>query len=158
MAKDTKKQQETNKPEFSIQRLYVKDISLEAPGSPKIFRTEWRPEVNVDLNIETHNLEDNIHEVVLKITATAKLANETAFLVEIKQAGIFVIKNFDNEQFQAMLGSFCPSLLFPYAREVISDLTMRGGFPPLYLAPINFDALYQQQLEKGKGTTTGTVH
>ncbi len=79
-------------------------------------------------------------------------------MVEVKQAGIFTIKDFDNKQFQAMLGSFCPSILFPYAREIISDLTMRGGFPPLYLAPINFEALYQQQLEREKGTTTGTVH
>jgi preprotein translocase subunit SecB len=157
MAKDTK-QQETAKPEFSIQRLYVKDSSFEAPRAPKVFRTKWQPEVNVDLNIETNHLEDDIHEVVLKVTATAKLENETAFLVEVKQAGIFTIKDFDNAQFQAMLGSFCPSILFPYAREAISDLTMRGGFPPLYLAPINFEALYQQQLEKGKGTTTGTVH
>ncbi len=158
MTKETKQQQKTTKPEFNIQRLYIKDISFEAPGSPKVFRTEWRPEVNVDLNIETHHLEGDIHEVVLKVTTTAKLANETAFLVEVKQAGIFIIKDFDNKQFQAMLGSFCPSILFPYAREVISDLTMRGGFPPLYLAPINFEALYQQQLEKGKGTTTETVH
>lgn len=143
------------KPEFNIQRLYIKDISFEAPETPKIFQTEWKPDVNLDLNIETHNLGDNHHEVVLKVTVTTKLSDKTAFLVEVSQAGIFTIKGFDNDQFQAMLGSFCPNLLFPYAREAVSDLTVRGGFPPLYLTPINFDALYQQQLEKEKqsGTT-----
>jgi preprotein translocase subunit SecB len=150
---------EQKNPEFNIQRLYIKDISFESPNSPEMFQAEWKPEVNVDLNVETNKLAEDVHEVVLKITVTTKLDKKTAFLAEVNQAGIFTLKNFDNEQFQAMLGSFCPNILFPYAREAVSDLTNRGGFPPLYLAPINFDALYQQQLEaeKGKGTT-GSVH
>ena len=155
MNAETKPETE-KKSEFNIQRLYVKDVSFEAPETPKIFQTEWKPDVNLDLNIETHSLGDNHHEVILKVTVTTKLADKTAFLVEVSQAGIFTIKGFNNDQFQAMLGSFCPNLLFPYAREAVSDLTVRGGFPPLYLIPINFDALYQQQLEKEKqsGTTT----
>ncbi len=150
-----KQKQETQHPEFNIQRLYVKDISFETPNSPEMFKTEWKPEVNVDLHVENKLLEEDIHEVVLKITITTKLNNKTAFLAEVSQAGIFTLKNFPEEQFKAMLGSFCPNILFPYAREAISDLTNKGGFPPLYLSPINFDALYQQQLEEGKG---GAVH
>ena len=152
-------QKKPKNPEFNIQRLYVKDISFETPNSPEMFQAEWKPEVNVDLNVETNKLSADVHEVVLKITVTTKLDKKTAFLAEVSQAGIFTLKNFDNEQFQAMLGSFCPNILFPYAREAVSNLTNRGGFPPLYLAPINFDALYQQQLEaeKEKGTT-GSVH
>ena len=144
-----------NNTEFNIQRLYVKDISFEAPNAPEIFQTDWEPDVKLDMDIDGKKLTDDLHEVVVKLTVTTKLADKTAFLVEIKQAGIFLIKNFTEEQLKSMYGSFCPNILFPYAREVISELTTRGGFPPLYLAPINFDALYQQKVaaeeEGGEG-------
>ncbi|MCK4609326.1 MAG: protein-export chaperone SecB [Gammaproteobacteria bacterium] len=137
-------------PEFDIQRLYVKDISFEAPNTPEIFQQEWQPEVDLDLHIENRKLTGDIHEVQLKITIHAKLGDKTAFMVELNQAGIFTVKNFDEEKTSAMLGSFCPSILYPYARTAISDLTVKGGFPPLYLAPVNFDAIYQQKLDEAK--------
>ncbi|MBN2689704.1 MAG: protein-export chaperone SecB [Gammaproteobacteria bacterium] len=143
----------TNKkaePEFAIQTVYLKDSSFEAPHTPEVFTAEWQPDVNIDLNIESKKLEDDFYEVVLKVIVTAKLPKQTAFLVEVNQAGIFMIKNFAEEQMKPMLGSFCPNILFPYAREAISDLIGRGGFPPLYLSPVNFDALYQQNQEQKK--------
>lgn len=146
-----------NESMFSIQRIYIKDLSFEEPNSPSIFQSDWKPEVNLNLNTEVQQLSDEAHEVVLKITATVKNGDKTAFLIEIKQAGIFVLKAFPKDQLHYMLSSFCPNILFPYAREVISEMVVRGGFPPLYLSPINFDALYQQQMAKQQqGTGTGT--
>ena len=150
MNKKTAKEQSVES-EFSIQRIYVKDVSFETPNSPDIFQTEWDPKLDLDLHIETHDLKEDFHEVVLKVTATAKLKEKTAFLIEVGQAGIFNIKGFNKEQLKGMLASFCPSILFPYARELVADLTMRGGFPPLHMAPINFDALYQQQQKSEQG-------
>ncbi|HLD16452.1 MAG TPA: protein-export chaperone SecB [Coxiellaceae bacterium] len=149
-------QSSTPHPEFAIQRLYVKDISLETPNSPKIFLEPWKPEINLDLDTKAHPLDDDHREVVLTVTATVKIADKVAFLVEVKQAGIFTLKHFSDEQLDAMLASFCPNVLYPYAREAISDLVIRGGFPPLYLAPVNFDALYQQH--KQKEQAEGKLH
>lgn len=144
------KSNDKNAPEFAIQTLYVKDLSYEAPNVPQVFQEDWKPEVELDLDVKSNELEEGVYESVLKVTATVKLPKNTAFLVEVEQAGIFTVKNFEKDQLQAMLGSFCPSVLFPYAREVVSDMVIKGGFPPLYLAPVNFDALYQQQLEAEK--------
>lgn len=129
---------------FVIQRIYVKDASFEAPHAPQIFKEEWKPEVNVDLQTKTNNLEEGIHEVVLHLTVTVKMGEKTAFLVETQQAGIFTIKGFPQDQTSQALGAMCPTILYPYARETISDLVTRGGFPQLLLAPVNFDALYVQ--------------
>lgn len=129
---------------FVIQRIYVKDASFEAPHAPQIFKEEWKPEVNVDLQTKTNNLEEGIHEVVLHLTVTVKMGEKTAFLVETQQAGIFTIKGFPKDQTSQALGAMCPTILYPYARETISDLVTRGGFPQLLLAPVNFDALYVQ--------------
>lgn len=137
-------------PEFAIQRIYVKDVSFETPNTPEIFRAEWKPEVNLDLNSKNRRIEDNIYEITLHLTVTVKTASKVAFLAEVQQAGIFTLKYFTDDQLKPMLGSFCPNVLFPYAREVISDLVVRGGFPALYLAPINFDALYHKQQEQDK--------
>lgn len=136
--------------EFSIQRIYIKDLSFESPNSPDIFQTEWNPQVDLNLRTDSKKIADNVYEVILHITTTVKLKDQTAFLVEIKQAGIFVIKGFSDEELKPMLGSFCPNILFPYGREVISETISRGSFPPLYLAPINFDAFYQEQLKQEK--------
>lgn len=133
--------------QFIIQRLYIKDSSYEAPKTPAIFRQEWSPEVNLDLQTKADILEPNTFEVVLTLTVTVKLGQDTAFIVEVRYAGIFTISAFPQEQMQAILKSYCPSILFPYAREVVTDMVTRGGFPPLYLAPINFDALYEQQIQ-----------
>ena len=142
--------QEDNQGRFAIQKIYVKDISFEAPNSPNSFTDQWEPKVGLDLNSEGRNVGDNNFEVVLKLTLTVSNGESTAYLVEIQQAGIFVIDGFSDEDIGGMLGSFCPSILFPYAREAVSDLITRGGFPPFYLAPINFDALYAQHLDQQK--------
>lgn len=137
-------------PEFNIQKLYVKDISFEAPNSPEVFLKEWKPETNVQLNTESRGLEQGVHEVVLSVTITTKSHDKTAYLVEVKQAGVFSAKGFEKDQLGQLLGSFCPNLLFPYLREVVSGLVLKGGFPDMPLAPINFDALYAQHLEQQK--------
>lgn len=134
--------------DFGIQRIYVKDLSYEAPNAPEIFRESWTPKVEIDLQSKSNRLDENVFEVVLSVTSTVKISDKVAFLAEVHQAGIFTIRNFPEDQLQHLLGSFCPSVIFPYARESITDLTMRGGFPQLYLSPINFDAVYQQQLQR----------
>lgn len=143
-------------PEFAIQRIYTKDISFETPHSPQIFQQEWQPNVDVQLNASSEKLAQDVYEVKLVITVTTKSADKVAFLVEIQQAGIFTAIHFPEPQLHRMLGSYCPNILFPYAREVVSDLIMRGGFPPLYLAPINFDALYEQQLKQQQQQSQST--
>lgn len=136
-------------PEFSIQRLYVKDLSLETPNTPQIFLEPWEPKMHMDLGTDASAvLEDGLREVVLTVTVTVKIKERVAFLVEVKQAGIFMLKNFTEEQIEHMLGSFCPNVLYPYAREVVSDAVMRAGFPQLYLAPVNFDALFEQHKQQ----------
>lgn len=130
--------------QFFIQRFYVKDLSFEAPNTPEAFTKEWKPELNLDINTQSFALQDDNHEVVLFLTVTVKNKGKLAFLVEVKQAGIFTIKGFNDEELKHTLGSFCPSTLYPYAREVVTDVVTRGGFPQLILAPVNFEALYQQ--------------
>ena len=137
-------------PQFAIQKIYVKDVSFETPNSPDVFTQEWKPEVNVELDSKGRLVNEDIHEIVLGVTVTAKFGDKVAFLAEIQQAGIFVIKNFQENDKAAMIGSYCPSLLFPFAREAISDLVTKGGFPQFLLQPVNFDALYQQHLARVK--------
>lgn len=137
--------QQANQTEFAIQRIYVKDLSFESPIAPDVFRAEWKPEVRFELNTSHNKLDEKNFEVILHVTVTASLNNKTAFVVDVKQAGIFSIHGVEADQCDAILGSFCPSILFPYLREVVSDAVSRGSFPPLYLAPINFDAVYAEQ-------------
>lgn len=139
-----------NSQEFAIQRLYIKDVSYEAPHMPAILTGDWQPTLNVNLQTKAAKLEDKIFEVLLIVTVTAQLKEQTAFLVEVQQAGIFTLQGFESAELEHRLNSFCPNILFPYAREFISDMVVRGGFPALYLTPINFDALYQQHLENKK--------
>lgn len=143
--------QQNNETQFMIQRIYVKDLSFETPNTPAVFQQQWEPELNLDLNTTTKKLEENVFEVVLTVTATVINQKSTAFLVEVKQAGIFTIQGAPEGQLDHLLNSFCPSILFPYAREAITSQVINGSFPQLVLAPINFDALYMQQLaEKQK--------
>lgn len=135
-------------PEFIIQRVYVKDLSLETPHSPQAFQEEWQPELNLQFTMNATDLSADNHEVVLQITVTAKSKDKTLFLVEVKQAGLFTLKGFTEKQHHQVLSITCPTLLFPYAREAVSDLVGRAGFPPLYLAPVNFEALYAQQMQE----------
>lgn len=134
--------------QFGIQKLYLKDVSFEAPNSPDVFQEQWQPDIQVNLNNHTERLGEDQYEVVLTVTVTAKQGDKTAFLVEVQQAGAFIIRNVNEEQLNAMTGSYCPGVLFPFARQTISEVVVHGGFPALLLNPINFDALYQQQLQQ----------
>ncbi len=135
-----------NQPQFSLQRVYLKDVSFEAPNTPQVFTKEWKPEVKLDLNTGAQKLDDTHYEVSIKVTVTATNQEETAFLVEIVQAGLFVLANIPEDQVRPMLGALCPNILFPYLRENVDSLVIKGGFPALVLAHINFDALFQQRL------------
>ncbi len=146
---DAKQANETAR-EFALQRIYVKDISFETPNSPTIFTEEWKPESNLNLNSSVNKLDDKTYEVVLTITVTTKVGDKTAFLVEVQQAGIFVVQGFPDNEMGHMMGAYCPNLLFPYAREVVSDLVSKGSFPQLLLTPVNFDALYAQHLQEAQ--------
>jgi len=144
--------------QFALQRFYVKDSSFESPNAPAVYQKQWKPEVKIDLNSRSRNLEEKHYEVDLKITVTAENDGETAFLVEVVMGGIFMIDGVEGEQLKHMLGAFCPNILFPYVRENIDALVTRGSFPALMLAPINFDALYQQSQQQaasqeGEGET-----
>lgn len=149
----SQEQVQQDEPQFMIQRVYVKDLSFETPNSPAVFRDEWEPKLNLDLNTSHTLLEDNVYEVVLDVTATVSNNESVAFLAEVKQAGIFTIEGAEGEQLEHLLGSFCPNILFPYAREVISDMVIKASFPQLVLAPINFDALFMQQKEEAAKQT-----
>jgi preprotein translocase subunit SecB len=135
---------------LGIQKIYVKDISFETPNSPQIFREKWEPDVSLQLSNNAATLSEGVHEVTLTLTVTAKIQDKTAYLVEVHQAGIFNIEGFEQNAVAAMVGSYCPNILFPYARETVSDIVTRGGFPQLLLAPVNFEALYAQHLEQMK--------
>ena len=131
---------------FAIRSIYCKDISFETPNSPAIFRMEWKPDVEMQLRTETKEIAPHEYEVVLMVTVTSSVGGKTAFLAEVKHAGIFGIDGLTSDEMGRTLGSYCPSILFPYVREVVSDLVIRGGFPPLILAPVNFEALYKKHL------------
>jgi preprotein translocase subunit SecB len=133
---------------FNIERIYLKDLSVENPGAPQSFITaaQQGPQVEVGLQLQTNNIQEGYYDVVVSITVTAKMAENTLFIVEAKQAGIFQVRGVPEGDLPPLLAIHCPNIIFPYAREVISDAINRMGFPPVYLAPINFEALYQQQL------------
>ena len=135
-------------PGFAIEKLYVKDASLEIPNAPQIFTDRTAPQVGVELGNSAQKLDEGIFEVAIKVTITAKIADKVAFLVEITQAGIFGIRNVPEENMEMILAITCPNILFPYAREAVSDLVTRAGFAPVLLNPINFEALYMQQKEQ----------
>ncbi|MGB2426065.1 MAG: protein-export chaperone SecB [Alteromonas sp.] len=135
-------------PQFNIQRIYTKDISFETPNSPGVFTKEWKPEVKLDLDTRTNQVNDATYEVVLAVTVTATLGEETAFLCEVQQAGLFTFGEIPEQNKAQMLGAYCPNLLFPYAREAVSNMVNRGTFPPLNLAPVNFDAIFAAYVQK----------
>lgn len=131
---------------FSIQRIYLKDTSLETPLGISVFSGAWTPKIHLDVNSRAERIADDAHEVVLTLTVTAKVEDKAALLVEVQQAGIFVCKGLDDAQLRQVLATMCPDILFPYARETIDALVVRASFPPMMLAPMNFDALYKQAL------------
>jgi len=146
---ESKKQDESQATEkrFQIQKIYVKDISFETPNSPVIFTEAWKPDVNMQMGNSAVVLSEGVHEVTLALTVTAKLGEKTAYLAEVQQAGIFNIFGYEKNDVAAMVGSYCPNILFPFAREALCDLVTKGGFPQLLLSPVNFDALYMDYMQ-----------
>ncbi|MCL7941409.1 MULTISPECIES: protein-export chaperone SecB [Halomonas] len=143
-------QQDKPQLQFALQRIYVKDISFEAPNSPTVFQQPFKPKVGLDLNTTSRQVGEGLYEVVVKVTAQVTHSEEgtTSFLAEIEQAGLFRISGIEGQQLDHTLGAFCPNMLFPYARECIDNLVNRGGFPPLMLAPVNFEAIYAQKKKR----------
>ncbi|WP_404364833.1 protein-export chaperone SecB [Marinobacter sp.] len=147
--------EDQNQPQFALQRIYMKDMSFESPNSPLVFQDQWKPQVNLDLNTSHNKISDNQYEVILSLTVTSKIEEKVAFIVEIQQAGVFVVKGIEGAQLGQMLGAYCPNILFPYAREAIDGLVNKGSFPALMLAPVNFDAIYAQALKRKQEEGTG---
>jgi preprotein translocase subunit SecB len=138
----------TPQEQFSIRYIYVKGSSFETTSNFALYNSGTRPSVETEMSTKASSVGDDMYEVVLTITATVKIEDKTAFIIEANQAGMFGLKGFDNERMPYMLYGFCPNILFPYIRELISDMVTRGGFQPLILAPVNFDALYARQREQ----------
>ena len=141
-------QQSSNQPLFSIEKVYVKDLSLEIPNAPQAFLEREAPQVDIQLHHNSSGVEDGVFETVLTVTVTAKANEKTMFLVEVAQAGIFVARNIPAQELEQVLGIACPNILFPYVREVVSDTVVRAGFPPVILSPVNFEAIYASQRQQ----------
>lgn len=143
---------EQNSTEISvkIQRIYTKDISFEAPNTPQVFQQAWKPEIKLDLDIESNQLANDTYEVVLRVTVAVSVRQEITVLCEVQQAGIFSIVGLEGTQLTHCLGAYCPNILFPYARECITSLIARGTFPQINLLPVNFDALFMNYLQQKK--------
>jgi len=135
-------------PTFSIEKVFVKDISLEIPNSPQVFLEREAPTVDIQLHHNSAQVDEGVYQTVLTVTVTAKVKDKTMFLVEVGQAGVFVIRNIPAGELDAVLGIACPNILFPYAREVVADTTVRAGFPPVVLNPVNFESIYQQAVQQ----------
>ena len=150
MAEENTAATEEQQPKFIIQKIYTKDISFETPNSPAIFREEWKPKLDLLLGNEYNRIDEDTHEIVLVVTVTAKVNDQVAFLAEVKQAGIFTLTGYSKEEMGPLIGSYCPNTVFPFAREVISDVVIKGGFPQLVLAPVNFDAVYKHQIDQAR--------
>ena len=153
-------EQATNERQFQIQRIFLKDLSFESPNAPAIFTGEWQPKHELNINTKIDKINDGIYEVVLSVTVTTKVGEQTAFIGEVQQAGLVAVKGFPDGEMVPLLGAYCPNLLFPYAREAISDLVTKGSFPQLVLQPVNFDALFaqhQQQMTEQTNSPSGTA-
>ena len=142
---------------FEIQKVYLKDVSLEAPNSPTIFTEQWQPQTEVRLETGVTPLTEDLFEVVLTLTVTAKIGERTAYLAEVQQAGLFTLRGFDDSQMGHMLHAFCPNILFPFAREELASLIGKGGFPAVLLNPINFDGMYMQRLQQQQAQAAGAA-
>ncbi|MCP5162775.1 MAG: protein-export chaperone SecB [Hahellaceae bacterium] len=140
--------QQAQQPQFALQRIYIKDSSFESPNAPEVFQMQWKPQINLDLNTSNRKVSETQYEVLLSLTITAKLEDKVAFIVEIQQAGVFMIQGIEGQQLAQTLGAFCPNLLFPYARESVDALVIKGSFPALMLAPVNFDAIYAEAVRR----------
>ena len=158
MADEKNKTIHTEDGQFSIQKIYIKDISFETTNTPDVFKMDWKPVVDMHVTNEATPLGEDLFEVVLSVTLTVKIDDKTIYLIEVNQAGIFLIKSIPEDLIGRMLATSCANILFPFAREAVSDIVVRGGFPQLLLTPVNFDALYEQQRkhasEQAKESTT----
>ncbi|GAB2499145.1 protein-export chaperone SecB [Arenimonas alkanexedens] len=134
--------------QFTIQKIYVKDVSFEVPNAPQVFNEQGQPNLELNLNQKVGRIGDGVYEVALGITLTCKIEDKTVYLAEIEQAGLFGLSGFDERTLDMMLGTYCPNVLFPYVRQAISELVTQGGFPPFYLQPINFEGLYAEGLRR----------
>lgn len=145
-------------PTFNIEKLYIKDLSLEVPHAPSIFLERMNPQIDLDMKTEYSAIDEGIYEVIITITLTAKLAEQdkVMFLIEAQQAGIFRLQNIPKQEMETVLDVVCPNILYPYIREVVTDVSVRAGFAPVLLNPVNFEALYQQK--KAQGAAAGTKH
>lgn len=154
MAEDTNAQaapgEGNNGVQFLLQRIYLKDLSFESPLGAQAFNKSWQPKINQDLNTSVNKLEDDHFEVILKLTVSAKIDDKTVFLVEVQQAGLFVVKNVEGQQLAQIFNTMCPQILFPYAREVIDSCVVKGSFPALALPPVNFDALFVRAMQQSQ--------
>jgi preprotein translocase subunit SecB len=135
-------------PSFTVEKLYIKDVSFEAPGTPQVFNEQGQPQLQMNLNQRVQRLSDEAFEVVLGVTLTCTIGDKTAYLAEVQQAGVFGLSGFDEMTLEVMLGTHCPNALYPYARQTVSDLITAGGFPPFLLQPINFEALYAENVRQ----------
>mgnify|MGYP000123697213 CR=1 FL=1 len=154
-------------PKFAVQRIYLKDLSFETPQGAEAFQKQWKPKVNQDLNTKSTKIEEGVYEVALRLTITVSDGEETIYLVEVEQAGLFTISGFPDQQLTQVLNTTCPAMLFPYAREVVDNTLTKGSFPPLMIPPINFDALFVQAMQQsqakaeqaaGEEPSEGTTH
>lgn len=134
--------------QFSIQKLFIKDVSFESPNTPLVFTEKWQPQVDINLVNNARKAPQDLYEASVTVTVTVKNNDKTAYLIEVTQVGVFGVKGFADEEMGPLLGSFCPSVLFPYLREAVSELVTKGGFPPLLLNPVNFEALYAQHAQQ----------
>ena len=148
MAEENASSEEKQAARFVIQKIYTKDVSFESPNSTDIFREEWKPKLDLQLGNEYRRIDEDNHEIILSVTVTATVGDKTAFLIEVKQAGIFSLTGYSDEEMGPFIGSYCPNTLFPFVREVVSDVVTKGGFPQLVLSPVNFDAMYMHQKEQ----------
>jgi len=147
-------------PVFQLQRMYLKDLSLEQPNSPQILLEQQQPQVDIQLSMSAEGIAEGLFEVAVTATVTTKIGDRTLFLVEAKQAGIFELRNLPPEQIQGVLGVVCPQMIYPYLRAIVSDVCTRAGFPPILLAEVNFQAMFeaQQQAQAGGGTGEVTIN
>ena len=148
---------EQEQPVFSIEKIHVKDLSLEIPHAPRVFLDRDQPEVNLQLSSKHDVIDEGMYEVWVTATITAKAKEKVMFLVEVQQAGIFQIRNIPEAEIEPVLGITCPNILFPYLRETVSDIVTRAGFPSIILSPVNFEAIYQQNKQKAKGNSEETT-
>lgn len=154
----TEAAQENTQPMFNMDKIFVKDLSLEIPHAPQIFLERDNPQIEVQLHTSAEGVDDGVFEVNVTATVTAKVGEKVMFLIEAKQAGIFTLRNLPEVEMEPVLAVMCPNILFPYLREVVSDVAVRAGFAPVMLNPINFDVLYQQQKQQQAEAAAATTH